>query len=303
MQFFQELMGNILSSEWQWGLIGINALMVSALLLLFKAKIGWVIGIDVNGELSVKDNPAFGTVLASTFLAYFIVMSGATSGGDVDVEYMSEILVMLQYGVSGMIMLMVSRFINDKMVMRNLSVSEELKKENMAVAIMDSGNTLATAMMIFAYMTWVQGYNLTTISLVFYGWIVSQVLLSLLSFIRFKIYKSNDNHTLYDAIKNGNVAVAIRNTCYRLAIASTPLIASMHVEFLEEDGLWQSTMILFYAIMLSLLILLISTLMRKILFMSVDFRDEINEQNNTGLAKVEGFIVIGVAIMLYGLLK
>jgi len=55
--------------------------------------------------------------------------------------------------------------------------------------------------------------------------------------------------------------------------------------------------------MLSLLILLISTLMRKILFMSVDFRDEINEQNNTGLAKVEGFIVIGVAIMLYGLLK
>jgi uncharacterized membrane protein YjfL (UPF0719 family) len=300
--FFQDFFTNITSSEWSWDLVGINILLISMLLFLFKYMVASSSGVQLKEELAEKDNPAFGTVLASSFLSFFIIMSGASSGAEI-INHKSEILLMLSYGISGMIMLILSRLIFDKFVMSDFCIHAELRNRNEAAAIMDSGNTIATAMIIFAYMSWVQGVNSITILVVAYGWVISQILLSLLSLIRNKMYKSINGHTLQEAIKAGNIAVATRNSCYRLSIAATPIISSMHVDFVAGEAIWQATMIFAYSIVLSTILIILPLLIKKVLFSGINFKDEINEQQNTGIAKLEGYMVIGLTIVFFGILK
>ncbi len=47
---------NLTSSEWAWDLVGINILLVTFLLFLFKFKIAWFAGVSVREEIAEKDN-------------------------------------------------------------------------------------------------------------------------------------------------------------------------------------------------------------------------------------------------------
>lgn len=301
--FGKEFFSNIISSDWNWDLVGINIILMTMFLIIFKFMIGSMVGVkEVNNELSVKDNPAFGSVMASYFISFFIIMAAASSGSII-VDYKTEALLMISYGLSGIIMLLLSNVIFDKIIMNSFCINQELKQGNEAAALMASGNTIATALIIFAYMLWVKGSNITTIVIVSYGWVVSQLLLSALSYFRFKLFKCSSGKSLQDAIKEGNKAVAMRNVCYRLSIALTPFIASSHIQFITDEALWQATMIFVYSIILSVLLLVLSFCLKYILFSSINFKEEINEQNNTGLAKIEGAIVIGLTIVMYCVLK
>jgi uncharacterized membrane protein YjfL (UPF0719 family) len=172
----------------------------------------------------------------------------------------------------------------------------------MAAATIDAGNMLATSLIIYAYMGWVKGTDLNTILVVCYGWVISQVLLSLISLTRHKMYKSINDHTLAEAIKSGNLAVAIRYTGYKLAIAFTPLIAAKHYDFSTTIAYWQATEIFLASILLSVVLLIVTKLIKISLLRGIDFKDEINEQQNTGAAFVEASIVFGLALFLNQLL-
>lgn len=310
--FFSTFFLDLISDDWQWDLVLTNIVIISILLFAFKYKLAWFCGVSVIDEIAEKDNPAFGIVLGASFLSFFLIMSAAATG-DTEVPFSYELKLMAAYGIAGIFMLLLSRIILDKIAMRTFSLQEEVKKRNVAAAIVDGGNMIATAMIVFTYMGWVKGIEFNTILLVAFGWVMSQVLLSGLSFLRAKLYKSNDGSTLESSIMNGNIAVAIRYTCYKLAFSLTLLITSTHYPYSQENGWANACAIILSAILLSLVVKVLTSISKRFLMLNgfigdsksinVDYADEINRQKNIGLAVVEGFLVLGLTIVLYGLLK
>lgn len=300
-QYFTEFFSDLTSSEWQWHLIAINLSVIFGLLFFFKFKIAWITGVSIKEELTEKDNPAFGYVLAGAFLSFFLIMGAASTGDDMTF-LRQEVELMLSYGVSGIIMLLISKVVFDNIAMSSFCLSDQIRKRNTAAAFIDASNMIATALIIFTYMSWVKGTGYGNLLIVAYGWVISQFSLSILSFIRGKIFKSKKGKTLQDAIKNGNMAVAIRYSSYKLSFAFTSLIASVQYPYNEAEVWWYATSIFLASILLSFAITLLTMLAKKIILPSIDFQDEINEQNNYGLASIEAAIVMGITIASYTLL-
>ena len=301
MELLKEFFNMIIADDWQWGLVSVDMLLIIAMLFVFKMTLGLYSGVSVRDEISEKDNPAFGIVVASSFLSFFIIMSGASSGG-FEVPLLDEIILMLSYGFAGMAMLLVSKIIFDKVSMSQFCIRDELKNQNIAAGIVDSGNLISTALIVFAYMSWVQSDSLLGIEIVAYGWLLSQVALSTVTFIRSKIYRTAHGETLYDAIHKGNVAVAVRFTGYRLSMALAPIVALPHFEFNANEPFYLATMIFLTSMILAMLYVLTTVLIKKIVFNSINFCSEINDQSNIGVAFIEAGIVLGLTILNYGLL-
>lgn len=303
MQLLQEYFTDLLSPEWAWHLIGINLLIVTGYLFIFKFKLAWFADVSLKEELAEKDNPAFGFVLASLFFSFFLVMSAASTGNDI-IPIKHEIFLMLGYGFAGMLMLLLSKLLFDKFIFKAFCLQEEIRNRNMAAAIVEGTNAISTALIVFTYMGWVKGTSFDVLLLVAYGWVMSQILLSIFTFIRVKLYKKCDrNISLIDAIKEGNVAVAIRYSAYKISFAMTPMVAAPHYKYNVDDAWWYANAIFLSSIILSVLICVISSIMKKIIMPNIDFHDEINKQNNTGLAYVESSLVVGMTIAAFCFLK
>jgi uncharacterized membrane protein YjfL (UPF0719 family) len=295
---------SLVAPDWNWGMVGVDILVVISMLFLFKHTLGMFCRVSVKEEVAEKDNPAFGFVIAMSFLSFFIIMAAASTGGDV-VAWYEEIILMVSYGISGILMLLTSKIIFDKVSMSKFHIQEQLNKGNLAAGIVSGGNLIATSMIVFAYMSWVKGTDLDSLLIVLYGFVLSQVLLSISTLIRIKMHNTFDGEgeSLQDSIINGNIAVAIRFTGYRLAMAMAPIIALSHYPYEAGYGYLLATEIFLTSIFLGVIYIIGTVIAKKIVFSSIDFCDETNKQKNIGTAWIEFAFVIGIALLNYGLLK
>lgn len=293
---------NLTDPSWMWNLVLFDMLCVFVMLLFFKQMVGIYSKINFNHELCEKDNPAYGIVVGFLFLSFFLIMSAASSG-DTVVNYGKELMLMIGYGLSGVFMLLSSKFVFDNVSMREFHIKEQLSKRNKAVAIVDGGNALATALIVFAYMGWVKSTSLNAIMVVAYGWVLSQVSLSLYSYIKKKTYRSSNGETLVENIESGNIAVAVKFVGYRLSFAMTPLIALPHFVYDEDWAMLQATNIFFTSVILSIVYIIMTKVCMKLVFLKTNINDEINRQHNIGLAFVEAMVIMGITFMTYGMLK
>lgn len=290
------------SSEWQWNMVFIDMAIIIGLIFIFKKTIGLYSGINVKEELAEKDNPAYGFVFAASFLSFFIIMAAASTGNFI-VSFWQEVSLVLGYAFAGMLMLLASKIIFDKVSLSQFCVRDELSKRNMAVAIVDGGNLIATSIIVFAYMSWVKSTSFDAICVIAYGWLLSQIVLSGFTHVRGLLFKSDSNQNLSEAIQSNNVAVAIRFTGYRIALAMAPLITISHYPYESEWKFMLATEIFLTTILLATIYLIGTAIAKKIIFNKVNFGKEINDQKNTGMAYVELAIVIGLTILNYGLIK
>ena len=292
---------DLISAEWGWGAVATNLTMSIVLLIILSFKMSLFLKVDKNEEITKKDNPAMGIALGMAFLSLLLIMSGASTGSEI-IPLVDEIILMGSYGIGGIVMLLISRVVVDKISMKSFCLQDEIRKQNVAAGIVDGGNMLATAIIVFAYMGWVKGTSIQPLCLVVFGWIMSQVLLSLVSFLRAKLYKSSDGSTLESSIKDGNVAVAMRYIGYKLSFALSPLIAVSHYPYDEDNAWWLAVFIFISSILLSTVILLLTTIVKKILI-KTNYSDEINKQKNIGLAVIEVCIVLGLTFLIWNILK
>tara|TARA_B100000700_G_scaffold331722_1_gene467554 strand:- start:33598 stop:34515 length:918 start_codon:yes stop_codon:yes gene_type:complete len=302
LNHLQVFFGSLFSSEWQWSYVGINMLATLLLLIVFKYMIGIYSDVKMNEELAHKDNPAYGLITACSFLSFFLIMSAASTGEGV-LSFAKEMGVVLGYGVAGMLMVLVSKVIFDKISLSKFCVREELSKRNMAVAIADGSNLVATSLIVFAYMSWVKSSSLTTISVVLFGWVLSQVLLSVLTWFRTAIFRAENGISLSESLQKNNIAVAIRFAGYRIAIALAPLITIGHYPYEDGWGFILAFEIFLTTILLAVIYLVGTFIAKKVIFNGVSFRSEINDQQNTGMAYIEFAFVLGLVFLNYGLLK
>jgi len=282
----------------------VDFVILFALLVLVRQIFGRAAGgVNTAHELSEKDNHAFGISLAGATVALSIVFAGVASG-DVATSLMMEAIFVLGYGILGIIFLLCTRLIFDKISFPNTNLKNLIADENVAAGILDAGNMIASATIIFGVFAWSSGDWLTSIGLVIGMFVITQLLLVIASRYRVGLFaKRNDGKAFCDAIKEGNSALAIRFAGFQIGIALAISVSGIFVIFHEGSntlisvGIW-----VIVAIVLLVGTTFLTALIEKVVLYGIPVSREVDREQNYGVASVEAGAYIGLGLLLVSLL-
>ena len=280
----------------------IDLVIALALLSAMRFVTGAIANIDTTEELAQRDNFAFGISLAGAIFALGIVLSGAITGEKAS-SIAVEALGMGLYGISGLLLIKLGRWIHDRVALNKLDKNAEIAERNVAVAVVDACAAIATAIIIRSTLLWAEGLDITTFVAIFCGFLLSQAVLLLMTRYREHRYVNGAlGINLQQAFKEGNIAVAVRHGGYLIGVAIAVTIASNYIYYDTSNiiitlGTW----IAFSLVMLTAFNIL-AIVAKKIVLRGVDINQEVGVQNNLGVAAMDMAINLATALILSALL-
>ncbi|MCK4841732.1 MAG: DUF350 domain-containing protein [Methylococcales bacterium] len=262
-----------------------------------------IAGISLQELLAQRDNFSAGIALAGAIIAVAVLMMGVVAG-DAGTTYVEEITLMASYGIAAMVFMGLTRKIFDKIGLRQISIHDEIMAGNVAAGVVDGFNLIATAIIIRAAMTWVDGSTFLGLVVVVGIFLMSQIILILATLYRNAVFnrRHKDNgRTLQGEIKNGNVALAIRFSGYRLGVALAITATSGIVVY--DPGLLIYSVLawVIMAVVIFISQTLLSIILRHILLPKVNVAEEVGEQRNVAIGSIEAAIYIGIGFTFVGL--
>ncbi|MBF0135866.1 MAG: DUF350 domain-containing protein [Magnetococcus sp. DMHC-1] len=285
-----------------WSAAGVDLIVAVALMAALRFLAGVIGHVNSREELASRDNPAFGISLAAAVGAVAIMMSGAVTG-EAGISLMDEVILVGAYGCLGVLLLAMARFIFDRLTLPGIVIGAEIMRGNIAAALADAGNSLATAIIVRAVMTWVDSNSLAGLLAVLAGYLVSQIILSLATVLRLWIVaRLHVGTPLEKLLQEGNTASAICFMGHRLGIALAVTAASGLVPY-ATDLLWVRVLAWGGVAMLLLVTLpVLARLARMTILAGINMVEEIDEQRNIGVATIDAAIYMGIGILLAALL-
>ncbi len=282
--------------------LAVDLVLAVILLTAFRKLAGLISNVSTTEELAVKDNFAFGLVFAGGLISLSIVLTGAISG-DAGTTLFKEIVLVTSYGVLGIVLMMLSRKILDSVALPDINIQEQIMKGNMAAAIVDVGNLLATAIIVKAVMSWIDDNTLFGLIAVIIGFIVSQVVLILVTKYRSKVYSlRHKGKSLQSAFENNNQAIALRYCGHKIGVALAVTAASGFVPYNDERLLMACLAWGLISIVLTVVLSLIAIAARYVILMNIDVVDEVDNQQNIGIGFIEAIIYISIGLLLASLI-
>jgi len=262
-----------------------------------------IAGISLKELLAQQDNFAAGIALAGAIIAVAVLMMGVVAG-DAGSTYVEEITLMGSYGIASMVFLGLTRKIFDKIGLRQISIHDEIMDGNVAAGIVDAFNLIATAIIIRAAMSWVDGSTFLGLAIVVGIFLISQIILILATLYRNAVFnrRHKDNgKTLQGEIKEGNVALAIRFSGYRLGVALAMTATSGLVIY--DPGIleWSVLAWVMMAVIIFISQTVLSIILRHILLPKVNIAEEVGEQQNVAIGSIEAAIYVGIGFAFVGL--
>ena len=273
---------------------------MSALRLFTKM----IADISLKGIVSEQNNVAAGITLAGAIIAVAILMMGVVSG-EAGNTYVEEITLMVAYGVAAMLFMWLTRKTFDNLLLTGLSVHNEILKGNVAVGVVDAFNMIATAIIVRAAMTWVDGSTLLGLAVVAGIFVISQLFMFLATLYRRAVFQSRHKthgKTLQGELKKGNIALAIRFSGHRIGLGLA-ITATSGLVVYDPDLLVYS--IIAWTIMAFVIFFaqtILSIALRYVLLPSVNIGEEVVEQQNVAIGAIEAAIYIGIGLAFVGLL-
>ncbi|NOQ63861.1 MAG: DUF350 domain-containing protein [Methyloprofundus sp.] len=281
----------------------IDFIILLAFMATLRVIAASIAGISLSELLAKQDNFAAGIALAGAIIAVAILMMGVVAG-DAGATYVEEINLMVSYGIAAMIFLALTRVIFDRIGLRQISIHDEIMQGNIAAGLVDAFNLIATAIIIRAAMTWVDGSTFLGIAVVIGIFLVSQVILLLATLYRNAVFNrrhKDTDKTLQGEIKQGNIALALRFSGYRLGLGLA-LTATSGVVVYDPDVLVYSVAAwVIMAIIIFISQTLLSILLRLILLPKVNIAEEVGEQRNVAIGAIEAAIYVGIGFTFVGL--
>jgi hypothetical protein len=263
---------------------------------------GMAANVDTTEELSKHDNFAFGISVAGSIAALGIVLTGAITG-EAAPSLQIEIIGMLCYGVFGLLLIKVGRFVHDKFCLPEFDKTEQIKQQNVAVGIVDAAGAIATAIVIRAVLLWVEGLSVTTFVAILSGFLVAQAMLILVTRIREQQYaRNNQDSSLQLAFSQGQVALAIR---YAGQVISTALAVTAASHFLVYQPQAIVTNLigwLVVGIVMTILVTILTAIAKRLILWGINLVEEVDIQHNIGVASIEMAINFAIALMLTALM-
>jgi uncharacterized membrane protein YjfL (UPF0719 family) len=160
---------------------------------------------QVKEELVEKDNTALAVALVGYYFALVLVIGGVMAGESKGLE--EDLFDIAIYGPLAILLLNVSRLINDRLVLRKFSVNEELiRDQNTGTGAVIFASYVATGLVINGAVSGVALLDTTgTVISTIVFWALSQVALVVAD----TIYDAITPYEVHAEIEKGNVAAGI----------------------------------------------------------------------------------------------
>lgn len=289
------MMDNILNNELIVSVIEALAYIISAFFIFFIGKLAYGFthrNIDVKSELVDKDNLAFSVAHVGYFIGLLLAVGSAIVGPSNGL--LIDLMDICIYGLLAIILLNLSVFINDKIILRKFSVHKEIIEDrNVGTGVVEGASAVASGLIIYGAVVG-EAVNLThgiLTALIF--WAIGQCLLIITSYV----YNWITPYDIHEHIEKDNVAVGIGFAGSLIAIANL-------VRFgIQGDFVGWSEMLgtVGIDVLIGLALLpLIRLITDKILLPGAKLTDEIvnQEHPNIGAALIEAFAYIGGSVLL-----
>ena len=288
-----------------WNYVPVMLLSLAIIIALFSSLrffSGVVSHIDPDYELTKKDNTAYGISLAGVVFGVTLVLSGAIPSSWA-MSFTDSIIAVGVYGVLGIVLMVLSRLIFDRIALPRISIRDEIVAGNNAAAIIDAGNVIASALVIRAVMRWIEINTLDGIGALLLVYCVSQVILTIVAILTARIFTWRSNGlSIQEEFRKRNTALALRFAGRRIgvAFAITAASQSMVYEIYEVYSLIFVWVIL-SCVMIALLAVLSWIASRLILF-GVRVHHEVITERNLAIGAVQGTLYIALGILLAALM-
>lgn len=163
---------------------------------------------------------------------------------------------------------------------------------------------IATAIVIYAAMTWVSANTVSGIFDVLIAYIISQCLLTAATRLRVKQFSiQNDGKSIQDCFHAGNMGLALDFAGRRIGSAFAITAASHILVYEVYDA---QTLLAIWAV-ISIAVMIILTILdfiaTRIILFGIDVRSELVEQKNPALGVVQGAIFVALAMLLSSLMS
>ena len=156
--------------------------------------------IDINHELVEKDNVAFAILNVGYFIGV-LMCAGATLIGNSN-GIITDVLLILAYGMTGILLLNISLVINAKVIYKKLNIFHEvIENKNIGIGIVICSNYVAIGFIILGTLTSESGSIINTLLI----WVVGQILL----FLATKFYDFITPYKVNLYLLKENIAVGI----------------------------------------------------------------------------------------------
>lgn len=272
--------------------------LVTAIVLVIAFYILFFIGKLVNDllhkeynltyELVERDNPALSLAVAGYYLGLALSIGGALAGPGLGL--VDDLIDLFVYGLLAIVLLNLSWFICDKIILRKFKISDELiRDQNQGTGAVSFGISVASGLIIFGSVTG-QGGNIWTASVF---WLIGQIMLILASLV----YNLMIPYDIHEQIEKDNVAAGVG---FAGCLVSIGIVVGLAAE--RDFQSWEDDLAAFAAIALSGLVMLplVRLLTDKVLLPTVNLTDEIanQEKPNTGAAYIEAVSYIAAAFVI-----
>ncbi|WP_299677725.1 DUF350 domain-containing protein [uncultured Tenacibaculum sp.] len=259
--------------------------------------------INIENELTIKDNVAFAVTATGYFIATLTIFVGVLHGESHGL--IKDVILILFYSFFGNLLLILTSIINEKIVFgkKFRFYKEIIKDENLGTGFMEAANFIGAGLIIYGA---ISGRNINLfpdqgemghylsdfLSLLFF-WLLGQVIL----YIFLKIYRKFVKYDFIKEIQKDNNAVGIVYASIFVAVSFLYSFASRgDIESWEialED--------IAYHLGLAIILLPLSRIfVEKIILPKSNLTHEIVHQEipNKGAALIEAFAYIGSAIII-----
>ena len=285
----QEMIDGYLNLEDAYQYISYEALifLLEALVILWVGKKinDLTTPYSVDEELTHKDNKALAVSYVGYLVGQAIIVWGVMHGPSHDL--VPDLIGVAVWSVAGIVLLNLSRVINEKFILRRFSSRKEIiEDKNVGVGMVQAGSYIGTAMVLQAIVSGEQPDWVASVTGVIVFFIVGQF-----SFILFGwVYEKITPYSIHAEMERDNVAAGVS---FGLTLVAVGIILSHSVS---------SSMSLpaFFAWFLNgvALILVSRILVDKLLLPKHKLSDEIATDQNWGVALVEGGSAVMVAFLL-----
>ncbi|MCY3683962.1 MAG: DUF350 domain-containing protein [Gemmatimonadetes bacterium] len=184
-------------------LIATGIYLISAFILFWIGKLVkdlTTTSYSVREELVEKDNVALGVAMAGYYFGLFMAIGGTLSGPSQGLE--NDLIDIGIYGLLAIILLNLSRLVNDGVILHGFKIRDELiDDQNAGTGAVIAASYIATGLVIFGAVSGEIGGIVTTVIF----WALGQVALVLAGLV----YEWITPYSIHDEIEKDNVAAGV----------------------------------------------------------------------------------------------
>ncbi|WP_037572493.1 DUF350 domain-containing protein [Spirochaeta cellobiosiphila] len=265
---------------------GSLVILFVALLVIAKFINDVLTPYSLDEELTSKDNPAVAVSVAGYLLGVLIIYIGALMGPSLGLW--QDVKVVGGYSAFGIILLNLSRIINDKLVLYKFSNRKEIIEDrNVGTGAVQFGSYVASALIIAGSIQGEGGGLLSVI--VFY--LLGQFVLILAGFV----YNFITSYDVHVEIERDNVAAGMSFGGSLIAIGVI-LLGATSGNFIS----WVINIRDFFitSVFIFILLPLIRWFFDRVIIPKSTLHEEIQRDQNVGAGFLEGVITIAIAVVI-----